>query len=45
VREVSPRPDPVTGTFQVRVGLAEPPAGLRFGDSTFADRAPAASLS
>lgn len=31
VREVSPQADPVTGTFQVRVGLAEPPAGMRLG--------------
>ncbi|MBS7811603.1 efflux RND transporter periplasmic adaptor subunit [Roseococcus pinisoli] len=33
VREVSPRADPVTGTFAVRVGLAEPPAGLRLGST------------
>lgn len=31
VREVSPRADPVTGTFRVRVGLADPPAGMRLG--------------
>lgn len=31
VREVSPRADPRTGTFQVRVGLIEPPEGLRLG--------------
>lgn len=36
VREVSPRADPVTGTFQVRVGLTEPPAAMRLG-STVAD--------
>lgn len=33
VREVAPRADPVTGTFQVRVGLADPPAGLRLGST------------
>jgi RND family efflux transporter MFP subunit len=31
VREVSPRADPRTGTFQVRVGLIDPPEGLRLG--------------
>lgn len=31
VREVSPRADAVTGTFRVRVGLADPPAGMRLG--------------
>lgn len=33
VREVSPQADPVTGTFQVRVGMAEPPAALRLGST------------
>jgi RND family efflux transporter MFP subunit len=33
VREVSPTADPVTGAFEVRVGLAEPPAGLRLGST------------
>ena len=33
VREVSPRADPVTGTFQVRVGLSDPPPGLRLGST------------
>jgi RND family efflux transporter MFP subunit len=33
VREVSPRADPVTGTFRVRVGLINPPAGLRLGST------------
>ena len=33
VREVSPQADPVTGTFQVRVGLIDPPAGLRLGST------------
>jgi RND family efflux transporter MFP subunit len=33
VREVSPRADPVTGTFKVRVGLIDPPAGLRLGST------------
>jgi RND family efflux transporter MFP subunit len=31
VREVSPRADPATGTFQVRVGLTDPPAQMRLG--------------
>ena len=31
VREVSPRADPVTGTFQVRVGLSELPPQMRLG--------------
>lgn len=31
VREVSPRADPVTGTWQVRVGLTDPPAAMRMG--------------
>ena len=33
VREVSPQADAVTGTFRVRVGLIEPPAGLRLGST------------
>jgi len=33
VREVSPRADPVTGTFQVRVGIEAPPPGLRLGST------------
>ena len=33
VREVSPRADPVTGTFQVRVGLIDPPAEMRLGST------------
>ena len=33
VREVSPQADAVTGTFQVRVGLAEPPPELRLGST------------
>ena len=31
VREVSPRADPQTGTFQVRVGLASTPPAMRLG--------------
>jgi RND family efflux transporter MFP subunit len=31
VREISPQADPVTGTFTVRVGLDNPPAGMLFG--------------
>lgn len=33
VREVSPQADPVTGTFQVRVGMTDPPAALRLGST------------
>jgi len=33
VREVSPRADPVTGTFQVRIALADPPAAMRLGST------------
>lgn len=33
VREVSPQADAVTGTFQVRVGLTEPPAEMRLGST------------
>ncbi len=33
VREVSPRADPVTGTFRVRVGLIDPPTELRLGST------------
>jgi RND family efflux transporter MFP subunit len=31
VREVSPRADPVTGTFQVRIELLDPPPAMRLG--------------
>lgn len=44
VREVSPQADPITGTFQVRVGLIDPPPGLRLGSTVVgqmvADSAP-----
>jgi len=33
VREVSPRADPVTGTFAVRVRLIDPPEGMRLGST------------
>jgi RND family efflux transporter MFP subunit len=33
VREISPRADPVTGTFRVRVGLIDPPSELRLGST------------
>lgn len=33
VREIAPQADPVTRTFQVRVGLADPPAGFRLGST------------
>jgi RND family efflux transporter MFP subunit len=53
VREVSPRADPVTGTFAVRVRLIDPPAEMRLGstvsgrmtlDATPAIEIPAAAL-
>ena len=31
VREISPRADPVTGTFRVRIRLNNPPAAMRLG--------------
>jgi len=33
VREIAPRADAVTGTFRVRVGLIDPPAGMRLGST------------
>ena len=33
VREVAPQADPVTRTFQVKVGLTEPPAAMRLGST------------
>ena len=33
VREVAPQADPVTRTFQVRVGLDDPPASMRLGST------------
>jgi RND family efflux transporter MFP subunit len=33
VREVSPQADPVTRTFKVRVGLANPPTAMRLGST------------
>jgi RND family efflux transporter MFP subunit len=33
VREVSPQADPVTRTFEVRVGLTDPPAAMRLGST------------
>ena len=33
VREVSPRADPVTGTFAVRVRLVDPPPAMRLGST------------
>ena len=33
VREVSPRADPVTGTFAVRVRLIDPPPTMRLGST------------
>ena len=40
VREVSPQADPVTRTFQVKVGLTDPPEAMRLGatvNGTLAD--------
>lgn len=36
VREVSPRADPVTGTFRVRVRLIDPPTAMRLGSTVTA---------
>jgi RND family efflux transporter MFP subunit len=33
VREVSPRADPVTRTFEVKIGLIDPPAAMRLGST------------
>jgi RND family efflux transporter MFP subunit len=53
VREVSPRADPVTGTFAVRIRLIDPPAAMRLGstvtgrlqlDSALAVEIPASAL-
>jgi RND family efflux transporter MFP subunit len=48
VREVSPQADPVTRTFQVRIGLIDPPAALRLGSTVIGtlqlDRGPAISV-
>jgi RND family efflux transporter MFP subunit len=33
VREVSPQADPVTRTFQVKVGLTDPPENMRLGST------------
>ncbi|HEY5796184.1 MAG TPA: efflux RND transporter periplasmic adaptor subunit [Bosea sp. (in: a-proteobacteria)] len=33
IREVSPQADPVTRTFQVRVGLQDPPEAMRLGST------------
>jgi RND family efflux transporter MFP subunit len=33
VREVSPQADPVTRTFEVRVGLTDPPEAMRLGST------------
>ncbi len=48
VREVSPQADPVTRTFQVKVGLTDPPAAMRLGSTVVGrmqlDTAPAAEI-
>jgi membrane fusion protein, multidrug efflux system len=33
VREVSPQADPVTRTFEIKVGLTDPPAAMRLGST------------
>jgi membrane fusion protein, multidrug efflux system len=33
VREVAPRADAATGTFEIRLGLADPPAAMRLGST------------
>src|SRR4029453_5512744 len=33
VREVAPQADPVTRTFEVKVGLTDPPAAMRLGST------------
>ena len=33
VREIAPRADPVTGTFQIRVRLIDPPPAMRLGST------------
>lgn len=33
IREVAPRADPITGTFRVKVRLADPPAAMRLGST------------
>jgi RND family efflux transporter MFP subunit len=33
VREIAPQADPVTGTFEIRVGLIDPPPALRLGST------------
>jgi RND family efflux transporter MFP subunit len=33
VREVAPQADPVTGTFEIKVGLERPPAEMRLGST------------
>ncbi|WP_237050484.1 efflux RND transporter periplasmic adaptor subunit [Microvirga ossetica] len=42
VREVAPQADPVTRTYQVKIGLTDPPAAMRLG-STVVGRASATS--
>jgi RND family efflux transporter MFP subunit len=53
IREISPRADPVTGTFAIRVGLITPPVAMRLGstvngrlqiDATIGIKIPATAL-
>ena len=53
VREVAPQADPVTRTFEVKIGLTDPPAAMRLGatvtgelqmDATSAIEVPASAL-
>ncbi len=43
VREVAPQADPVTRLFRIRVGLTDPPEGLKLGMSVQGSFAPAAA--
>jgi membrane fusion protein, multidrug efflux system len=48
VREVAPQADPVTRTFEVKVGLTDPPAAMRLGSTVVGrvqlDTAPVAEI-
>jgi RND family efflux transporter MFP subunit len=48
VREVAPQADPVTRTFEVKVGLTDPPAAMRLGSTVVGhmqlDSAPVAEI-
>jgi RND family efflux transporter MFP subunit len=44
IREVAPRADPITGTFRVKVRLADPPAAMRLGSTVTGRMALAGAL-